>query len=282
MNLSSPKTINGLLVKYALSPLKKYGQNFLVDDNILNNIADAVDYSCGFVLEIGAGLGGLTAKLAQRARKVLAYEIDRGFCRALIETLGDFSNITIKNEDILKADIKKDTEDIFGGTPFFVAANLPYYITSPVIMRLLEDDLNICGMALMMQKEVAMRLCAKPGGGDYGAITAAVNLFADIHLLFDVSKNCFYPRPDVYSTVVRFDIKEYDSSIKDPYLKFVKGLFAARRKTVFNNLVHNMGFEKDKALELLEKSGINPKSRAETLSADDFMRLAKVDKEFSR
>jgi 16S rRNA (adenine1518-N6/adenine1519-N6)-dimethyltransferase len=265
-----------VLDEYGLSPLKKFGQNFLIDDNILRRIADSADYESGCVLEIGAGLGALTQKLAERAQKVLVYEIDKGMCAALEKTLDGCGNITVIQGDVLKADIEGDTRAIFGGAPFFAAANLPYYITSPCIMRLLEGDLPLSGMVLMMQKEVARRLCAQPDSADYGSITAAVAFFAEPKMLFDVSRHCFYPQPDVDSTVVQINIKPYEADLKDAYLSLVKGLFAMRRKTVYNNLVMHMGMEKEKALALLDLARIDAQLRAETLAKEDFLRLAQT------
>lgn len=276
LNVSSPRVMREVLDKYTLSPLKKFGQNFLIDENILRRIAASVDYESGNVLEIGAGLGALTQKLAERAKKVLVYEIDKGLCSALAETLEGIDNITVMQGDVLKADIEADTAGVFGGAPFYVAANLPYYITSPCIMRLLEGDLSITGMVLMMQKEVAQRLCAQPGSADYGAITAAVSFFAEPRTLFDVSRHCFYPQPDVDSTVVQLMIKAYDKAIKETYLSFVKGLFGMRRKTVYNNMTMHMKLEKEKALQLLELAKVDAGARAETLSKEDFIRLAQA------
>lgn len=280
LNVSSPRTAREILEKYSLSPLKKFGQNFLIDDNIVRRIADSVNYDSGCVLEVGAGLGALTIKLAPKAQKVLVYEIDKGLCNALHETLEGLQNVSVINNDILKAPIEEDTVKAFGGRSFFVAANLPYYITSPCIMRFLEGKLNISGMVLMMQKEVAQRLTAVPNSSDYGAITAAVSFFCSPHILFDVSRNCFFPKPDVNSTVVYLDITGYDESIKEPYLQFVKGLFSMRRKTVFNNLVMQMEYSKECAAELLNEAKISPQRRAETLSREDFIRLAKIQKKY--
>jgi 16S rRNA (adenine1518-N6/adenine1519-N6)-dimethyltransferase len=273
LNVSSPKTAREVLDKYHLSPLKRFGQNFLIDDNIIRRIAESASYGSGFVMEVGAGLGALTIKLAERSKKVLVYEIDGGLCLALEETLSGIKNVTVLHEDVLKADIEKDTTNAFGGESFFVAANLPYYITSPCIMRLLEGRLNVSGLVLMMQKEVAQKLCAKPGSGGYSAITAATSFFSEPQIICDVSRNCFYPKPDVDSALVKITTADYNAEIKDLYLRFVKGLFAMRRKTVLNNLVMHMGYSKKSANKLLELSGIEPARRAETLSKEDFIRI---------
>lgn len=275
-NVASPRTAKQILEKYGLSPLKKFGQNFLVDDNILRLIADAADIKGGNVLEVGAGLGALTIRLAERARHVLSYEIDHGLFTALQETLAGLSNITLKNGDILKADIEKDAAEAFGGEPFAVAANLPYYITSPCIMRFLEGGLNWSRMVLMVQKEVAQRLCAPPGSEEYGAVTAAVAFFARPSVLFTVSRNCFYPRPDVDSAVVGFTRETWDEKLKGAYLTLVKGLFHMRRKTVMNNMAKGMGCSREEALRILGEAGVAPKSRAETLGRDDFLRMAEA------
>lgn len=282
LNVSSPKTAREILEKYSLSPLKKFGQNFLVDDNIVRRIADSVKYDSGCVLEVGAGLGALTIKLAQKAQHVLVYEIDKGLCNALQETLGGLQNVSVFNNDILKAPIEEDIMKAFGDKNFFVAANLPYYITSPCIMRLLEGKLSISGMVLMMQKEVAQRLTAMPGSSDYGAITAAVAFFCSPRILFDVSRNCFYPKPDVSSSVVYLDMTRYDENIKELYLQFVKGLFSMRRKTVFNNLIIQMGYTKELAEGVLNEAKISPQRRAETLSKEDFVQLATAKKKLTK
>lgn len=276
--ISSPKTARAILDKYALSPLKKFGQNFLVDENILNRIAGAVDCENGCVLEVGAGLGALTAKLSECAKTVLSYEIDKGLYAALQETLAGFKNVVVKNEDILKADLRRDAAEAFNSGRFAIAANLPYYITSPCIMRFLEEGLDFSSMVLMVQKEVALRLTARPGDGEYGAITAAVGFFAEPGILFDVSRNCFYPKPDVDSAVIRLKRIDSDGSIRKEYLGFVKGLFQMRRKTVYNNLTMGMGYTKAEAEKLLGAAGIDAGVRAETLGKEDFIRLAKASK----
>ena len=230
MNITSPKTVNEMMKRYGIAPLKKFGQNFLIDGNIADKIADASlpkmqEGKEILALEIGPGLGALTQRLLQRAKKVAAYEIDAGLVRALGDTFAGEDDFTLFHQDFLKAEIEKDIAGLAKGMHIYASANLPYYITSPCIMKLLESGLDIKRITVMIQKEVAQRICAAPGDSEYGAISAAVAYFADAKMLFSVSPGCFYPKPDVSSAVMSLDVKR-------SYSEQAKRLPAGRKRTV--------------------------------------------------
>lgn len=263
--------------KYKLSPLKRFGQNFLIDGNIADNIAEAAAPEGASVLEIGPGMGALTSRLLRRAQLVAAYEIDAGLSVALKEMYAGETRLHLFHQDFLKAELQKDTGALFGGAGVYVAANLPYYITSPCIMKLVESGLNIASITVMVQKEVADRLCAQPGSRDYGAITAAVGYYAEPRLLFNVSPACFYPRPDVASAVVRLAVTQRnDAAAANAYHKTVRALFAMRRKTVKSNLRQSLGLSAAQAEAVLAEAQIDENARAETLSVSRFENLSVI------
>ena len=278
MNITSPKEISEILAKYGLSPLKKYGQNFLCDGNVVEKIAEGSGVTkddC--VLEVGPGLGALTQTLAKRAKKVVCIEIDSGMVQVLQETLQDFDNVAVINADILKADIPKIISEHFGGENFHACGNLPYYITAKCILTLIESGAK--SLTAMVQKEVADRLSSAPGSKDYGSITASVNYFGTPETLFKVSKNCFYPAPDVDSAIIniKLDGKTPDVS-REKYTEIVRACFAMRRKTLYNNLLSAFGKKmqnpKEKITQILNECNIDPKSRAENLCVEEFTLLA--------
>lgn len=276
-NVTSPKVLKALMEKYQVAPLKRFGQNFLIDGNIAGHIAEAAAPNGARVLEIGPGMGALTSRLLRRASAVAAYEIDAGLAAALRDMFALQAHFHLFHQDFLKADLIKDLNGFFMDEEVHVAANLPYYITSPCIMKLVETDLNIVSITVMVQKEVAERLCAKPGSRDYGAISAAVGYFSEPKLLFNVSAGCFYPRPDVASAVVKLSVKQKAGGEgDDAYLKTVKGLFAMRRKTVKSNLRQAFGLSAEAAADVLEQAGIDENARAEMLSVKDFANVAAV------
>jgi len=275
MDLASPKTIKDLLGKYSLAPLKKFGQNFLCDENVVNKIADAAVPSGGNIMEIGPGLGVLTRALALRAEKVVAVEIDSGMVEVLKETLGDLPNVCILNEDILKTDMDVIFNRYFDGKEFYVCGNLPYYITSKCILKIVEAGLPIKQFTAMVQKEVAGRLSSGPGTAEYGALSASVGFYGGAEKLFDVSRHCFYPRPDVDSSVIRVVPGRVVDVPRQDYVKVVRGLFAMRRKTILNNLQSSFGLSRKEAENLLNDLEIAPSLRAESLSVLDFARIAK-------
>lgn len=278
MNITSPKIVKELMDKYGIAPLKKFGQNFLVDGNIADKIANSaipedIEKSSILALEIGPGLGGLTQRLLDRAGYVAAYEIDAGLAGALREIFADRQDFSLFHQDFLKADIDTDMHELAEGRDIYVAANLPYYITSPCIMKLLRAKLKIRRITVMIQKEVAERICAGPGSREYGAISAAVGFFADARMLFGVSPTCFYPRPDVHSSVLTLEIKPYDETRAQGYLDTVKKLFLNRRKTVRSNLRQSFSLSLEQAEEVLNKAGIDKNARAEMLNVKDFERI---------
>lgn len=272
MKVYSPKVVSELLEKYGLSPSKQFSQNFLIDENTLLKISDAAKGHKNIV-EIGPGLGALTRFLSDNAEKVLCYEIDRGMATVLKETLQDKDNVTVINEDAMKADFKGDTRRLFGNESFFVAANLPYAITSPIIMRFLEEDLPVDGMVLMMQTEVAQRICAADGE-DKSAFTLAVSFYSDAKQLFKVPPSCFYPKPNVYSTVVKFDTKNRDFAFKKQFFMLTKALFAMKRKTAENNFSKAFGVSKQRASEFFKELNLDPAFRAQQFTTDDFLKMS--------
>ena len=271
--MTSPKVVRELMAQFGIAPLKKYGQNFLIDGNIAGKIAQAALPQGACALEVGPGLGGLTQRLLGRSSAVAAYEIDAGLVRALKDTFADEERLTLYHEDFLKADLAAQLLPVFGDADIYVAANLPYYITSPCIMKLVESGLNIARITVMIQKEVAERISAGPGSRAYGAISAAVQYFAKPKMLFKVSPDCFYPKPDVHSAVLSLEMGDYDAAKAPLYLKTVKGLFAKRRKTVRSNLRDSFEMTLEDAKTVMKRAQIEENARAEMLSVSDFMRI---------
>ncbi len=257
---------------------KKYGQNFLTDKNILEkitNAADLTDEDC--VLEIGPGLGAMTRLLCEKAGKVIAVEIDRQLIPVLKETLSDYDNLTIINEDILKVDLLKLSEEFGGGKPFKVVANLPYYITTPIIFELLENDAPISSITVMVQKEVADRMQTGPGSKDYGALSLAVQYYADPEIVVNVSPECFIPRPHVGSAVI--NLKRHEESpvkVKDDKKMFrlIRASFNQRRKTLVNALANGASIPKEATLNALKEMGLNENIRGETFTLQQFALLS--------
>lgn len=279
-NLASPRVIKEILSEYEFRFSKSLGQNFLIDEGALAGILSGADISeddC--VLEIGPGFGTLTQRLCGAAKKVVCVEIDKTVIPILEENLKDFDNFEIINDDVMKIDIKSLAEEKFGTENVKVAANLPYYITTPIIMMLLESKVKFKSITVMVQKEVAKRLCASEGTKDFGAISLAVQYFCSANYLFDVPNTSFMPPPKVTSTVVRLDLLDKPRvSVKkeEMFFKTVKASFAQRRKTLLNALSNAgfSGFSKAEISEILKNIGIDEKRRGETLSIDEFARLA--------
>ena len=268
--------------KYGLRPSKSLGQNFIKDRNVLTRIVDGAGIGPDdMVLEIGPGLGVLTAELADAAACVTAVEIDGRLIPVLEETLADRDNVRIINGDILKTDIgqiieESRAENLFSGRVHIVG-NLPYYITTPIIMKLLEDDVPADSITVMMQKEVADRIRSAPGSRTYGAISAAVQYYCRVSKITDVPKEAFIPRPKVESTVLRLEpLREDRIKAKDDkmYLRCVKAGFAQRRKTLLNSLASAGGMDKETVKKVLEAAEIDPGRRAETLTVEEFTRIA--------
>ncbi|MEL7647242.1 MAG: 16S rRNA (adenine(1518)-N(6)/adenine(1519)-N(6))-dimethyltransferase RsmA [Sedimentibacter sp.] len=275
--LYSPKVMKDILDKYGFRFSKSLGQNFLIDGNIINKIAETaeLDENSG-VIEIGPGFGTLTQVLCQKAKKVVAIEVDRSLEKVHHETL-DYDNIKIIYEDFMKIDVDKLIKEEFQGLDVKIVANLPYYITTPIIMKILEERYKISRIVVMVQKEVAQRLNSKPGSKEYGAITLAVNYRADTEIAMIVPSSVFMPRPKVDSAVIRFDIlKKPRIEVLDENILFaaIKASFGQRRKTLLNGLSNNLKLSKDVVKTALEQAGIDPGVRGETLSLEDFGRIA--------
>lgn len=274
--LYSPKVISELLKKYQLAPLKKLGQNFLRDENIVNKIAEAAVRPGENALEIGPGLGVLTQALARRAKKVVAVEIDKGMVQVLSQTLDGLENTQVLWQDFLKADLQEIAREHFGGEPFAVVGNLPYYITSKCLLAVLEAQAPVLRFTAMVQKEVAERLMAEPGDANYGAITASVAYYGRVRQMFSVSRSCFLPAPDVDSAVIGIEPRAQFDVPREDYTKIVRGLFAQRRKTLQNNMKNSLQMKNEQIQLALEEAEIPANSRAENLSPEDFAKLAKI------
>jgi 16S rRNA (adenine1518-N6/adenine1519-N6)-dimethyltransferase len=268
-----------LIKKYDFKAAKKFGQNFLTDETVLKTIIDCSEISkddC--ILEIGPGMGVLTQILCEKAGRVLAVEIDRKLIPILRVLLFGYENIEIINEDILKLDLKKLLEEKFGSSAVKIVANLPYYITTPIIMKLLEERISLKSITIMVQKEVGERICAAPGSKDYGALTVAVQYRCIPHKILIVSPESFIPRPEVESMIVRLDFRNKPPVyVKDEklYFRVVKASFGQRRKTLLNALsAGNLGKTKEELKDVLARNGIDEKRRGETLSLEEFARIA--------
>lgn len=276
MELTSPRTIRAIADRFGFTFKKGLGQNFLTSPEVLEKIAQAAEIEDG-VLEIGPGFGVLTQTLCEYAEKVVAVEIDSRLNEVLEFTLSGYRNVKVINADIMKTDIKKLIRDEFGDKRISVAANLPYYITTPVITRLLEEKLPINNIVVMVQKEVAQRLCALPGGKDYGAITLLCRYFTSPEIITNVKAGLFVPPPKVDSAVVRLKMLDTPAvSVKseDMFFKTVRFAFAQRRKTLMNCLSSGFGIPKDELSDIFEKANIEPSRRGETLSIEEFANMA--------
>ena len=277
-NLSNISVIRDVLSRHGFSFSKGLGQNFLINPTVCPRMAEMGNAKPGWgIIEIGAGVGVLTAELARRADKVVCIEIDSRLLPVLDETLAEFDNIKIVNEDVLKVDLHKLNEQEFAGMPVAVCANLPYYITSPIIMNLLEAHLPIASLTVMVQKEAAARLCAEPGSREVGAVSIAVRYYSDPKILFQVSRGSFLPAPDVDSTVIRLDVRDrppVEVGSEEQFFKVVRAAFSQRRKTLPNTLSAGLGIPKAQAIEMLEKAGIPTNLRAEQLTLDQFALLS--------
>lgn len=279
-NLSSSKITAEIIKKYGFKMTKSLGQNFLINENILDKIIESADISSDdVVLEIGTGIGTLTQRLCKNAKKVIAVEIDKNLIPILNETLSDYDNITIINKDILKTDINEELKNLSVNQKIKVVANLPYYITTPIIMKVLEDKVNVDCMVLMLQKEVADRMNATPSTKDYGSLSIAVQYYCDTDIVCKVPKSSFIPEPNVDSLVLKLVVNEkrkVEINDEELFFKIVRGSFSKRRKTILNSLSNyeDLG-DKDKIQKLLEISEIDSKRRGETLSIYEFANLAK-------
>ncbi len=281
--VSSPRTTQDILKTHQFKMKKSLGQNFLIDENILTNIVGAAEVTPeDYVIEIGPGIGALTQVLAQQAKQVLALEIDQRLQPILDETLAEFENVSVVFEDVLKADLKRIIAEHFPeNANITVVANLPYYVTTPILMKLLTEELPVRSIVVMIQKEVAERLEAAPGQKSYGSLSIAVQYVADPEIVMTVPKTVFIPQPNVDSAVIRLLVREKKKvTVKNEafFYRVVRESFAQRRKTLLNNLLNNLVKKQDKE-ELTEKLlqiGIDPKRRGETLTIEEFGRLSDV------
>ena len=278
--LTDISTIKKVMGENGVTFSKGLGQNFLVNPTVCPRMADAVrestDGKIG-VLEIGAGVGVLTKELLERCDKVVCVELDTRLFPVLDDTLSGYDNLTLINADILKVDLEKAIEEHFEGMEIFVCANLPYYITSPVIMRLLEEKLPFKKIIVMVQKEAGDRLCAKVGTRESGAVTVAVNYYAKARKLFDVSRGSFMPSPNVDSCVIELDLTQKgDYKVEDEklFFKMIKSAFAQRRKTILNSISSGMGIDKAKLTKAVENAGLSPAARAEALTMEQLTDLS--------
>lgn len=268
-NLSNIGVIKDILFRHGFTFSKKLGQNFLVNPSVCPKIAELGNAMPGYgILEIGPGIGVLTNELAKRADKVVAVEIDKRLIPVLDETLSEYSNVKVINSDILELDLHSLIAEEFSGLKVAVCANLPYYITSPILMRLLESRLPISSITAMVQKEAGVRLCAPLGTREAGAVTVAVNYFSEAKILFDVSRGSFMPSPNVDSCVVRFDIRDKTPKTLDEefFFRVVRGMFSQRRKTLVNCVSGSLGIDKQTVSTAVERSGLNQSVRPESLN----------------
>ena len=281
-NLGNPQETIAVLQRYGFNFQKKYGQNFLIDTHVLDKIIGAAQIGPDdFVLEIGPGIGTMTQYLAEAAREVVAVEIDTKLIPILQDKLKEYDNVTVLNEDILKVDIRKIAEEKNGGKPIKVVAKLPYYITTPIIMGLFESEVPLDSITVMVQKEVADRMQVGPGTKDYGALSLAVQYYAEPYIVANVPPNCFIPRPAVGSAVIRLTryqekpVKVNDASFM---FKIIRASFNQRRKTLQNGLYNSseLRIPKEKTVAALEEMGLTPTIRGEKLSLEEFAQLSDI------
>lgn len=276
--LSNINTVKEILSKHGFTFSKALGQNFLINPSVCPRMAMecGVDENSG-VIEVGPGIGVLTNELAKRAKKVIAVELDKRLLPVLEETLGEYENVKVINEDVMKLDLNKLIVEEFEGMNVCVCANLPYYITSPIVMRLLEEKLNVSSITVMVQKEAARRICANVGTRQCGAVTAAVWYYSEPELLFNVSSGSFMPAPKVDSAVIRLNIrKEPPVSVKseEVFFKTIKAAFSQRRKNIANSLSGGLSVGKQEIISVLEDCGIPASKRAEELTLENIGKIA--------
>lgn len=277
MNLTSPKVLKDLLERHNFSFTKSLGQNFLIDQNIIDKIIREGNIQDENILEIGSGIGTLTVSIAKLAKKVVVVEIDEKLKPILSETLFGMDNVEVIFSDILKTSLDKISRDSFNGESYKVVANLPYYITTPILEYLLKSKSNISEIIVMMQKEVATRIVADVGTKEYGSISVFLKYFGESEILMNVPKTVFMPKPKVDSAVIRLKIRDnIDIEEVESLEKVLRAGFGKRRKTILNSLSSGLNREKIEVLEILEKLGINENSRAENLSLEEFLALTEM------
>ena len=280
--LSNPQRTIEVIKKYEFCFQKKFGQNFLIDGHVLDKIiAGAGVTKDDMVLEIGPGIGTMTQYLAEAAGKVVAVEIDRNLLPILQETLADYGNVKVIHADVLSLDLEKLVQEENGGRPIKVVANLPYYITTPIIMALFEQHVPLANVTVMVQKEVAARMESGPGSKDYGALSLAVQYYAEPYIVANVPCNCFMPRPNVDSAVIRLTrYEEPPVQVKDEKMlfKIIRASFNQRRKTLQNGLNNSseLNFTKDQIAAAIAEAGFSPSVRGEALTLEQFAKLTDI------
>ena len=283
--LSSHRATKEVVNKHNFKFSKSLGQNFLIDDNVIDRILEGARLSeTDRIIEVGPGIGTLTREMGKVAENVVAIEIDKTLIPILKETLADLDNVEVVNEDILKVDVQGLINEKLNGGPVKLVANLPYYITTPIVMKLLEEDIPVTDIVVMVQKEVADRMNAKPSTKDYGALSVAVQYYCDTEIVAKAPRHMFVPQPNVDSIVIGLhvrDEKKYVVDNEDIFFKTVKASFGQRRKTLLNSL-GGLGFlSKDEIREALQAANIDEKRRGETLSIDEFANLSNEINKFS-
>ena len=279
-DLGNPKNTIEIIQKYNFAFQKKFGQNFLIDTHVLDKIVSSAGVTKeDMVLEIGPGIGTMTQRLAEAAGQVVAVEIDSNLIPILKETLGDYENITVINADILKVDINQLAQQYNGGRPIKVVANLPYYITTPIIMGLFESGVPIDNITVMVQKEVADRMQVGPGSKDYGALSLAVQYYAEPYIVANVPPNCFIPRPGVGSAVIRLTkhtVPPVQVKNRELMFKLIRASFNQRRKTLQNGLFNSqeLSFSKEEIAEAIQSLGVSATIRGEALTLEQFGQLS--------
>lgn len=276
--LSSHRKTKEVVDKHGFKFSKSLGQNFLIDDNVIDRILDGARLSKGDkIIEVGPGIGTLTREMGRVADKVVAIEIDKTLIPILKDTLDEFENIEVINQDILKVNVEDLVKEKLNGGPVKLVANLPYYITTPIVMKFLEEDIPVTDIVVMVQKEVADRMNANPGTKDYGALSVAVQYYCDTEIVAKAPRHMFIPQPNVDSTVIGLHVREerkYNVASEDIFFKTVKAAFGQRRKTLLNAL-GTLGFlNKDEIREVLNEANIDEKRRGETLSIEEFTNLS--------
>ncbi len=278
--LSSHRATKSVVEKHGFKFSKSLGQNFLIDDNVIDRILQGARLSEGDkIIEVGPGIGTLTREMGKVADKVVAIEIDKTLIPILRETLDEFENIEVINQDILKVDVEQLVEEKLSGGPVKLVANLPYYITTPIVMKFLEEDIPVTDIVVMVQKEVADRMNAGPGTKDYGALSVAVQYYCDTEIVAKAPRHMFIPQPNVDSTVIGLHVRperKYPVQSEEIFFKTVKAAFGQRRKTLLNAL-SGLGFlSKEEIKEVLQEANIDEKRRGETLTIEEFATLSNV------
>lgn len=279
MKLTSPSTIKYIMEKYGFRFSKSLGQNFLISEFVIEDILDGAEISEeDYILEVGPGIGVMTKAMANRAKQVAAIEIDKSLLPVLSETLADCDNVEIVSGDVLKLDINEVIDTKLEGNKAKVVANLPYYVTTPIIMKLLEEDINVSDIVVMVQKEVADRMVSPPNNKTYGALSVAVQFYSEPEIITKVPRTSFMPQPNVESTVIRLKVREnppVELEDKKVFFATVKAAFAMRRKTLLNTIANGgLGLNKEESNQVLLLSNIDPKRRGETLDMKEFATLS--------